>query len=412
MALIDISEVTSAVITIITNAFTPAVWSTTPPQVFPEPPNKLVQNGLAFYLYHAQENAAFKNYPAPGSDNPPVRFTSLALNLFYQLTAHFHRNDGTGALDEQKMMGIAMKALHDNPVVILPDGPDGSDNRIRISLQPITYNEAAHYWTAGTHPIKFAAYYEITVVLLPPERTQAIAGRVLSYGNFVFPDGMPRISGTRNVVSFTPPGAATPQQLTIEPAQVSPLNKMEIYGSSWGGDSLALQFYSNNWTGALVADVTWGLVLSAANQLTVTIPNTVNVPVVGPVNILPGMYSVQIVVNRRFVLSDGSVRILSNLSNQSPFTVTPRIDSITFITASVVEVKGFFFVFPQPSPPTLDVFLGATRLDTTGGPPGYAVTATNTLHITMPAGIVSGQQFPLRIMMNGAESAPAWIVVP
>src|SRR5271170_4244172 len=119
MALVDISEVTSAVMTLITNAFTATSWGVgiATPTVLPEPPNKLVQNGVAFYLYHAQENAAFKNLPPPGADKPPLPFTSLALNLFYQLTAHFHRTDGTGALDEQKMMGIAMKTLHDNAFI-------------------------------------------------------------------------------------------------------------------------------------------------------------------------------------------------------------------------------------------------------------------------------------------------------
>jgi hypothetical protein len=403
--------------TLISNAFTPSVWAPAlgTVTVFPEPPEKLSQNGLAFFLYHAQENAAFKNFPAPGADKPPVAYTPLALNLYYQMTAHYFRPQVMGALDEQLMMGIAMKALHDSPFLILPDGPDGSSNRIRISLQPIPYNEAAHYWTAGTQPIKFAAYYEITVVLLQPKQTQTMAGRVLSYGNYVFPDGMPRITGTSNVVSFTLPKTTTVQDLTIEPAQVAPGSKMTISGSSWGGDSLGLQFYSDSWTGALPADASWSVTSVALNQLTVTIPQSVNVPLVGPVNVLAGTYRVQVVVTRSIVLSNGQTRTMTTLSNQFPFTVAPLVAPIAPVAAGPVTVNGFFLGLAPPVPPVpqpaVDVFLGSQHLATTGTAPTYTMTGQNQMQITLPAGAVSGDIFPLRVMINGAESAPAWIVL-
>ena len=414
MALIDLSEVTIAVMKLIKDAFVPPVWTTPQPQVLPEPPNKLTMTGLGFYLYHVQENAAFKNYPAPGQDRPPIRFTSLALNLYYQLSANFQRDLGTGALDEQHMMGIAMKTLHDNPVILLPNGPDGSENRCKISLQPIPYSEAVHYWTAGTSPIKLAAYYELHVVLLEPERTQSVAGRVLSYGAFVFPDGMPRISGSRNKISFTIPGTATIQQLTLEPAQVATLGNVDFYGSGYAGDSIALQVYSANWTGALLADSSWNLSLTANNQITVTVPETVLVPgVINPVNVLPGNYTAQVCVSKQLVTSNGETRTIINNSNQFPFTVTPRIDSVVFIAANTVEVKGFFFAFPAPTlPPSVDLFLGATHLVLNAASPGFTVTAQNIIHITLPPAVISGQQIPLRIMIGGAESSPVWIIVP
>lgn len=414
MALIDISEVTCAVINLLRNAYVPPYWSLPfTPTFWPEPPSKLIQNGVGFYLYHMQENAQFKNYPAPGQDKPPIRFTSLALNLYYQLSANYGREEGNGALDEQTMMGIAMKTLHDNPVIILPPGPDGSENKIKISLQPIPYQDAVHYWTAGTSPIKLAAYYEVTVVLLEPERTQTIAGRVLSYGTYVFPDGMPRINGSQNTIGFKVPGESVLRQLEIQPAQVAPLSKVNFFGSGYSGDNISLLVYSSNWLGALVADGSWNLTITANNQVTVTVPQTVVVPGVAlPVNVLPGMYSAQICVARTLVLSNGLSKQIKSISNQFPFTVTPRIDTITFTAPNLVTVTGFYFIFPIPvPPPDIEVFLGPTNL-VLGGTPGFTITALNTIQITMPAGITSGQVFPLRIMVSGAESAPRWIVVP
>jgi hypothetical protein len=413
MALLDISEVTTAFTTLIGNALTGTPYQTV--AVLPEPPNQLSQNGLAFYLYHAQENPAFKNLPAPGADRPPVAYTSLGLNLYYQMTAHYYRPNLTGALDEQNMMGLAMKALHENPVLDIGVGPDGSTNHIRISLQPIPYHEAAHYWTAGTQPIKFAAYYEVTVVLLQPKRTTSMAGRVLSYGNFVFPDGIPRISGTSNTVKFTAPGALQSQELTIQPAQVAPGGDMLIDGSSWNGDSVGLQFYSDNWPGALTADATWMITSSALDQLQVTIPQTVMVNG-SSVNVLPGSYRVQVVVQRTILDSTGQTRVMTTVSNQFPFMVTPRIDGVLF-AATTATISGWYFAL-QPAPPslpTVDAFLGATHLDTVANaplPPNYDIQVLNQLIINLPPATPSGTSFPLRIMVNGAESAPYWLVAP
>jgi Pvc16 N-terminal domain len=419
MALIDLSEVTLAVMNLLTSAFVPPNWGLPfTPAVLPEPPSKLIQNGVGFYLYHVQENAAFKNYPSPGQDKPPVRFTALALNLYYQLSANFGREEGNGALDEQTMMGIAMKTLHDNPVIVLNPGPDGTENRIKISLQPITYNEAVHYWTAGTSPIKLAAYYEATVVLLEPERTQTVAGRVLSYGTFVFPDGMPRINGSQNTISFQVPGAPVKQNLTLQPAQVAPLSNVSFFGSGYSGDNISLLVVSSSWTGAIVADSTWNLSITANNQITVTVPKTITIPTTGvTVNTIPGIYGAQVRVSRTLVLSNGLKKLIQNISNQFPFTVTPRIDAITFPAANQVQVTGwFYFVFPVPAPPApppdLAVYLGPTNLVLGVGVPGFNITAVNTIIITMPAGTSSGDVFPLRIMVAGAESAPAWIIMP
>jgi hypothetical protein len=414
MALLDISEVTSAITTLIGSALAGTTYSAV--QVLPEPPDKLSQNGLAFYLYHAQENAAFKNLPSPGGDKPPVAYTSLALNLYYQMTAHYFRPQNIGALDEQNMMGLAMKALHENPVLDLGPGPDGSPNHIRISLQPIPYHEAAHYWTAGTQPIKFAAYYEVTVVLLQPKRITTMTGRVLSYGNFVFPDGMPRITGTSNIVTFMLPGTTTPQQLNIEPAQVAPGGTMNINGSNWTGDSVGLQVYGDNWTGPLAVDSTWKPVSSALNQLTVTIPQFVTIQG-ATVYLVPGSYRVQVIVTRTIVDSTGQTRVMTTVSNQFPFTVTPLISNVA-VAAGVATITVSQFVpapVPPPPPvvPEVDVFLGPNRMNAVGpGPSTYSVTAPNIITLTLPASAVSGTTYLLRIMINGAESAPYWLVVP
>ncbi len=119
MALFDLADVTRTIINLIevalvdTENWTPG----SEPKVFADLPNRIKKDGLGFYLFHVQESTHFKNFPAPGKDVPSVGYIPMGLNLFYQLCANNTGDDGTGPLQEQLLMGIAMKALHDNPDV-------------------------------------------------------------------------------------------------------------------------------------------------------------------------------------------------------------------------------------------------------------------------------------------------------
>ena len=419
MALLDLSEVTKAVIAVIKQAFV-VIHPALPPgvtiNVFPESPAKLTTDGLSFYLYHVQENAQFKNLPSPGRDLPPVKFVPLALNLYYQLSANISTvvdgTDAFNAYNEQLLMGIAMKSLHDSPEIILPAGSDGSTNRCRISLQPITYNEAVHYWTAGSSPIKLAAYYEVTAILLEPEPITSYAGRVLRYGAFVFPGGAPRINMSQNTITVTIPGEGTSRIITLEPAQVAAGQDLVFSGTGFSSDNTQLQLFSPLWAGALVADASWNLTITGDNQIKVTVPETVNLlNPVSTINLIPGMYSAKVSASRSITLPNGLVKQFTNISNQFPFSITPRVDAVTGPVANVVTVTGFIFLDPSLAAGDVDVYAGQTRLDINVSP-GFTIPDKNTIKINLPPGFTSGQQVPIRILVAGTESAPAWITMP
>src|SRR5439155_9570845 len=88
MPLIDLSLVTKTLTNVIEQVFTMLGY---PQQTVSSLPPDLLkgQRALGLYLYHAEEHPTFKNSPPPGTDpsQPPSRFTSLGLNLYYQLTA-------------------------------------------------------------------------------------------------------------------------------------------------------------------------------------------------------------------------------------------------------------------------------------------------------------------------------------
>ena len=161
MALLDISIITRAVINVIKTGFdSSSAWTGNlgTPEVLPDPPDRKDKEGVGFYLYHVEESSHYKNMPPLGNDNAPVKFTPMALNLYYQLSANDKSEDGNSAFTEQTMMSVAMKALHDYPeindtttiafkdrvsltnrvVEILPSLTRGNNRfRVRISLQQI-----------------------------------------------------------------------------------------------------------------------------------------------------------------------------------------------------------------------------------------------------------------------------------
>jgi hypothetical protein len=350
----------------------------------------------------------------------------MGLNLYYQLSANSILEDGTGAYNEQLMMGIAMKALHDYPLIndstqingqtVFAPGLRGKDNCIKIMFQPVPYNEAVYYWTAGAAPIRLSAYYELSVIFLEPEETRSYTGRVLMYGNYIFTEGQPRIIASQNILTFTVPDQTLPGQVKLQPAQVPPGNSMDLFGTGFSGDSIDLLLLNARWAERAVATPGWNPVRAAANQLTITVGEQATLEISGTlVDVLPGMYSAQVVVTRNISLSGGDIRQFRNVSNQFPFVISPRVDSIAFPPGNIVTVNGYLFQHPDLPAEDIEVYLGAERIirDTGAFAPGeFRVTAPNTLEINLPAGLPSGQYLPLRILISGAESPPNWIQIP
>ncbi|MCP4623538.1 MAG: DUF4255 domain-containing protein [bacterium] len=430
MALSDLSLVTRAFIAILRESFhvSPAWSSETAPTITPEPPDKVNGNGLGFYLYHIMEDGHYKNLPAGGIETPPVRYVPMALNLFYQLSASSTTDEGSGALLEQQMMGIAMKALHDYPfiddtttingLIIFPALLRGANNRIKIVLQPIPPSEAVHYWTAGTSPLNLAAYYQVSVILLEPEKIRSRGGRVLAYGVHTFLEGAPRIDNSENKLSFTIPDEPGQREITLRPAQVPVGGRITFTGTGLGGDGVSLFLKNIRWDDAVKVDPAWAIA-ATSDEITADVRETASSE-----DILPGVYSAFIKVSRKRALPGGRVRDFEHNSNESPFTISPRIDDISAPDPNnIVTVRGYIFRHAALPVSAVSVYLSDVAL--TWRPPPDPLTPGDfivsdpppgetlpILQFMLPAGLTSGQEVPVRIFVNGAESPPEWITIP
>jgi hypothetical protein len=444
MALDNLQRVTETLKNLIVNCFSVSTaWPLTGQtlEVSALPPDKLKgDNTIGIYLYHIVENSFHKNIPSPGIEIPPVRYTPMALDLYYLLTAHSDLQidvpkDDISSLREQQMMSIAMKAFHDYPIInnttkinnkiIFTSDLIDSNNLLRIELLPVTQTEAVSYWTAGSSPLRLAAYYRVSVVFLEPEESKSRAGRVLSYGNYIFVGAGPRIDGCSNTLSFNLPGKTVSNQVELRPAQVPFGELVTFSGSGFVGDKVDLLLKNAGWGSPIAVDPSsWGLTFSEIGA-SIKIYDTITDEDGNTFTILPGIYSACIQVTKQITLSDGTSREIKHISNECPFAIVPKLNISNNDRIAnpdeIIDIDGYLFSYkvlvnPLPVPTykeliTIQVYVGNFKYQQDTGPGTFSVESENKIKIHLAKDLVKGD-YPLRIFANGVESPPNWITIP
>ncbi len=436
MAVFDLSDVTQTLIWIIETGiqalegWPPAVTSS----VSPLPPDRLVDGGtdLGLYLYHVAEDAHYKN-PAPDSAGPANR--PLALNLYFQLTAQVG-NLAADAFRAQQLMGAAVRVLHDFPLIVdsttLVDnvgvehnilsqrGLQGRGNRIRVTLRPVPVDDAVDYWTAGDAPLRLAAYYQASVILLESEPPATVAPRVLTYGSGVFATGAPILTGSRAILSIVVGRDTTASQVTVQPAQVSIGERFELIGTTLTGTGTTLQLRDER--GAKSVDASSWAVVATAERVFAT-PTAA----LGDGDLLPGTWSASVVVTKTIAVGR-SLRPVTHSSNETPIMIVPRLDATSpsgptlGSAAAGAAVTWTGWLFQHADIPTDDndpravhvlVDQAALVLDTDGtlDPGEFSVTDPTTLDARLPSDLVPGSVVAVRVGVRGAWSSPQWLGV-
>ncbi|MFD7258439.1 DUF4255 domain-containing protein [Streptomyces sp. NPDC059874] len=390
--------------------------------VSPDPPDRLSgDRTLGLYLYHAQEDPARRNAPPPDDSSLPARHSPLPLLLHYLLTAHSDLPPGTRTYEEQHMMGLAMKALHDHSRIdddtrvgndqVMPATLRGQGNRLLITSRTVPPTDAVSYWAAGQNPPRLSAYYEVAAVLLAPEKTTSRPARVLSVGTHPVLGTGPHVTGTESEVTFTVPGGPGPRTVRARPAEAAVGDLFTIVGTGLGGDPVQLTLHHAQWPGPVTVDpLAWG-VTAGPGGVTATVQ-----PTAGGWTILPGVYAVTVSVQSGAggpAATPGPVLV----SNSSPFTVVPAVRSVSTPTAERrVTVEGGSFDPVSLPKDEIQVYVGTARLSrrpsgaTDAGE--FCVLDGTHLEVRLPDGPQTGDQLPLRVIVRGAESAPRWVTVP
>jgi len=448
MGIGDLSLVTKTLINLLTWCFSTSKENRVANVSFSsQRPDQLRGNAVGLYLYHITEDPHYKNLAATDNLSAPVRYTPMGLILYYQLIAQYlsEPESQDSAVFEQNMMGIAMKAFHDYPLLdegttvlrrinettvtdatVFEEAMKGTGTCLRIELLNIDQKDAMGYWATSHAAPRLAAYYKVSVVVLKPETPVKRTGRVLSYGITTFTGSAPRIEGCSNLISFTLPGKTEINSVDLSPAQVPVGNEMVFRGSGFSGDRKTLMVRNVKMEESCPLGASWEQRITE-NEASVKVQESLITEGGEEVPVTPGLYLACMKITKTMVAGDGSNHEIVQFSNESPYMITPRIDNavdnifkVPTDTDKTITVNGYLFpeeAGKEPIFPALSVYVGNVRL--TGikknqalNPGEFRIPDSNTLQLLMPEITDPGFRYlPLRIVVNGAESPPNWIKV-
>jgi hypothetical protein len=453
----DLSEVTAALTRLIERNIDLVLSPGLGVSVVATPPDQLgatVLNTISLYLHHVRETAEAQNRPGPGRDVPNIATAPMGLDLFYLLTAHQRTNITFDAIVEQRLMGYALKTLHDYPVVtdntmilgqqIITGTQRGRDNRLNIELRKLEPDQSFAIWTTGERQFsRLAAYYQVGLVLLEPEPARRIPGIVLSVGAFVTPMGTVTLTGSRSDMSFALPavGGGGTQTLRAEPARPAVMVAPDANAQfSILGDNVStgirhqLVLRSPRWAQlappldrlaldpALNAPNGWSVTFRPDRiDITVGAQLTFAPPGGGPnqtITMFPGTYAARLDTVRADQIVAGQLRSQSSTSNEIAFAITPRIVTHTLnIPANTIQIDldpAFPADIVPPLGPELEIQVvidGEVYARVSPAPPaaGQFFVQPNAVLIAATFNLGTPGLHSVRLSIEGADAQPYWI---
>jgi hypothetical protein len=274
---------------------------------------------LNLFLYQALPDAAWRNRDMPRQTKPnETGLPPLPLTLYYLVTAYSDDDNDTKA---HKLLGSAMGVLHDHPVLSAAEiksvisaagsGLQDSDlheqlEHVRITLQPLTFEEISKLWTTFQTHYRVSAAYQISVVLIESTRPARTPLPVLKRGE--------DDRGVTSQPDMTPPfPALSSLQLPARQLSAQPGDIISVFGSRLAGGTARLR-------SLCPPDPLPPLTTPVSDaQLAVTLPN----------NLAAGFYTITV----ELVTPHGTVA-----SNELPLAVAPVIT--TALPLTVARVAG------------------------------------------------------------------------
>jgi len=135
---------------------------------------------LALFLYSAVESAFLRNEPNSVETSSEARLPPLSLDLYYMLTTYPSQTAPADPTERnliaQRILGRAMRVFYDNGILsgtVLQGNLAGTDERLRISLNPITVEDLTRIWSVFPDvDYHTSVSYLVTPVRIRSDRTE------------------------------------------------------------------------------------------------------------------------------------------------------------------------------------------------------------------------------------------------
>jgi hypothetical protein len=435
----------------------------------PEDESNPAPNVINVHLFHIAEDPSRKNLPPRRAviSDTPVQFIEMGLVLNYVITARntSATDGGDRALIEQRLLGFVARALHDFPILtdetvvpaVPPNPPNnpvfqvaniaGADNRIELTLRPVSIEETVNFWSAEQElTARLALFVEARVILLSTPEITSTAGIVYSLGGFVSVTGQPFLESVQNVIGFlVPPGfapvdplapfqflVANPARVSLFPAgaippEVAPENnRFRIDGSDLRDQRTFLALRGPAGLGAAAPtersfriDVNdgnnpdWSFDVRGT-EITVRARLAVEAADGAALRLYPGLFSLQVVTARQ-IPTDTTGRLFEQSSNVVVFALIPQVVTVAGLGGPAAARRFRVTLFGAYLRDELDIQLsvggGVLTRDPDTNTAGNYDFAANTNLIDFAVDTTGRTSpLPVNLLINGAGSTPAWAV--
>jgi hypothetical protein len=344
---------------------------------------------LNLFLYQVTRNGALANQEIPGHGASGAAYghPPLALDLHFLLTAYGTLNPGdesrqTDDSVAHSLLGSAMRVLHDEAILgeevedangnqILDPSLQGEYERIKLTLEPLTLEDAAKVWTALNRSFRLSVAYQVSVVQVESRRPQAHPQ----------PVGAPPPAGPRVAVGAGGRPVIEAVHAARRPGPYAKAGEtLVIEGHDLAGDP-TLAWVDGRDAAAAVTS-------ARADRVTLVVPDEPALQ--------PGIRSLR--VGHGALLGDPPSPRVGAKSNTAAFVLIPAIDTVAVVGGGdpVLRVRGDRLLAPAVECLTLvgDRAVPADEYD--------PASTARELRMPLPDGAAGGES--VRVRVNGAES--------
>ena len=141
------------------------------------PTDKNADFQLGLFLYDLREMSEYRaSAPIRGTDDRR-RIPPKPLTLHYMLFLNSKAQIAASAEVEQRILGRALQALSDNPIVdvsgLRPDTA-GEEEAAAVTFLSLSFEDKTKIWTALSLPYQVAVYFSVSPVLLESQKEEPI----------------------------------------------------------------------------------------------------------------------------------------------------------------------------------------------------------------------------------------------
>jgi hypothetical protein len=345
---------------------------------------------LNLFLFQATLDGALRNMDPPRQVRPgEVGYPALPLQLHYLITAY---GVGDDDVDGHKILGRALGALHDMPILDRGDpravaaGLNEQIENIRITPESLSLEELSKLWTTFQSQYRISAAFVVSAVLIDSTRAPRSALPVLTRG-----------PGDQGVAAVA---ASLPVLSGVVPPRFLPAPRLgdilTLLGSNLAQSGLTARF--SNFRLATVTELT-PLPGASTERLTVALPtfDAATNPTAFD-DWAPGIYTAGLVVNRPGLPSWSS--------NEIAFALAPSITVALASSSGSVSAGDTVTIQCVPhvrEDQTVRLLFGDRQVKHATLSTGVAgAPSVLTFEVpTLPAG-----DYPLRLRVDGADSSP------